>query len=52
MMHGFNHIYSIGRADDGNQDLQATIPKPFRHGEIYIGSDNDTTLEELNGKQR
>jgi hypothetical protein len=52
MMHGFSHIYSIGWADDGNQNLQATIPKPFRRGEVYTGSRNDTTVEDLNNKRR
>ena len=51
-MHGFSHIYSIGWADDGNQNLQATIPEPPRRGEVYTGYENDTTVEDLNNRQR
>ena len=50
-MHGFSHIYSIGWADNGRQDLQATILKPSRRGEVYTGPENDTTLEEVNNKR-
>ena len=47
-MHEFGHTYWIGRADDENQDPNSYNPKTLsRRGEIYTGSENDTTLEEL-----
>ena len=51
LMHEFGHTYSIGRADDENQDLESFNPKTLsRRGEIYSGSENDPTLERLNNE--
>ena len=51
LMHEFGHNYSIGRADDENQDPNSYNPKTLsRRGEIYSGSENDSTLERLNNE--
>jgi hypothetical protein len=49
MMHELGHSLYFGRADDKpltNEEFRS------RRGEVYTGSGNDPTIENLNGKQR
>ena len=49
MMHELGHSLYFGRADDKsltNEEFRS------RRGEVYTGLGNDTTVEDLNNKQR
>jgi len=48
MMHKLGHNLYFGRADDKsltNEEFRS------RRGEVYTGSENDTTLEEINDER-